>query len=289
LLIIGAMKSGTTGVFLDLCRHPGMFLPDNKEPHSLRDDKVLTPAGMAEYASLYERARPDQILCDASTGYTKRPDFPGVVQRALKVLPEGFRAIYVVREPVSRIVSHHFHEFIEGRVSADIDEVVRSDPRLLNYSRYGYQLEPWVEAIGPERVRVVRFEDYTSRRQETIEELCEFLGLDVSQLGEIEATVHNKNDGKPVMNQFWRRFQGSGLYRWGVRPLVSLRLRTALQKLILPKAPSRPPAPPEHTVAWIREQLADDVALLTRLAGRDTPMWSGYVATSTFSSGPCRE
>src|SRR5690606_34300557 len=111
--------------------HPGVFLPDNKEPHFLREDRVLTPQGQAEYAALYERARADQILCDASTGYTKRPDFPGVVERALEVLPEGFRVIYVVREPVARIVSHHFHEFIEGRVAADIDHVVRNDPRFL--------------------------------------------------------------------------------------------------------------------------------------------------------------
>ena len=276
LLMIGAMKCGTTGVFFDLCRHPGMFLPENKEPHALRLDKVLTPDGLREYAACYERARPDQILCDASTGYSKRPDFPGVVERALQVLPEGFRVIYVVRDPVARIVSHHFHEYIEGRVSADIDEVVRNDPRFLNYSRYGYQLEPWMEAIGPDRIRIVRFEDYTAHRRGTIEQLCEFVGLDPSQLGTIDTTVHNRNDGKPIINSFWRRFQGSAFYRLGVRPLVSLRLRAVLQKLILPKAPSRPPAPPEETVAWIRAQLAEDVAHISRRAGRDEPLWSGY-------------
>jgi hypothetical protein len=276
LLIIGAMKSGTTGVFMDLCRHPMVFLPDNKEPHALRDEKVLTSEGRAAYAALYERARPDQLLCDASTGYTKRPDYPGVVERALKVLPDGFRVIYVVRDPVARIVSHHFHEFIEGRVPADLDQVVRSDPRFINYSRYGYQLEPWVDALGVDRVRVVRFEDYTADRQATVAGLCECLELDSVLLPTLDATVHNQNQGKPVMNRFWRRFQSSSVYRYGLRPLVSLRMRAALQKMVLPKAPSRPPAPPESTLAWLREQLADDVVVISRLAGRAEPLWPGY-------------
>lgn len=278
------MKSGTTGVFMDLCRHPGVFLPDNKEPHALRDDAVLTPEGRAAYEALYQRARPDQLVCDASTGYTKLPDNPGVVDRALEVLPEGFRVIYVVRDPVARIVSHHFHEYIEGRVPADIDRAVREDPRFLNYSRYGYQLQPWVDALGAERVRVVRFEDYTADRQQTITDLCEFLQLDTSLLPALDATVHNKNEGKPVMNRFWRRFQSSGVYRYGLRPLVSLRMRAALQKLVLPKAPSRPPAPPEATVAWIREQLAEDVARISRIAGRNEPMWPGYVRDAAAAS-----
>src|SRR5690606_13308373 len=201
------------GVFMDLCRHPGVFLPDNKEPHALRDDAVLTPEGRAAYEALYQRARPDQMLCDASTGYTKLPDNPGVVDRALQVLPEGFRAIYVVRDPVARIVSHHFHEYIEGRVPADIDRAVRNDPRFINYSRYGYQLQPLVDAIGADRVRVVRFEDYTADRLGVVARLCEFLGLDPSQLAPLDNTVHNKNDGKPVMNSYWRRFQQSGVYR----------------------------------------------------------------------------
>ncbi len=270
------MKSGTTGVFMDLCSHPGVFLPENKEPHALRDDMVLTPAGHAAYAELYERAPSDQLLCDASTGYTKLPDNPGVVDRAVQVLPEGFRAIYVVREPVARIVSHHFHEYIEGRVPAQIDQAVRDDRRFLNYSRYGYQLQPWIDAIGPERVRVVRFEDYTADRQGVVTNLCEFLGLDSSLLPVLETTIHNKNEGKPVMNSFWRRFQSSGTYRYGLRPLVSLRVRAALQKMVLPKAPSRPPAPPEATVTWLRGELAGDVAHITRLAGRTKPLWDGY-------------
>ena len=44
-LIIGAMKSGTTGLFFDLCSHPRVFLPENKEPTRLASDDVLTTEG----------------------------------------------------------------------------------------------------------------------------------------------------------------------------------------------------------------------------------------------------
>ena len=45
LLLIGAMKAGTTSLYVDIASHPAAFLPENKEPMSLCYDDVLTPAG----------------------------------------------------------------------------------------------------------------------------------------------------------------------------------------------------------------------------------------------------
>lgn len=275
-LIIGAMKSGTTGLFLDLCRHPQIFLPSNKEPHSLRDDKVLTPEGQQEYASYYAQAREDQLICDASTGYSKLPDFPGVPERAVKVLSPHFRVIYIVRDPIDRIVSQHYHEFIQGRVPQSIDQAVREDPRFINYSRYAYQIAPWIQAVGNSRVKIVRFEDYVASRQETIAGLCEFLGLSTDLLPPVDTTVHNRADGKPVMNGLWQRVQASGLYQRGIRPLLSLRVRATLQKWLLPAAPGRPAELGEETREWLRGELEDEVQLFTRLAGHSNPLWCGY-------------
>ena len=42
-LIVGAMKAGTTSLFLDLGTHPAVFLPIDKEPNSLRRDDIFTP------------------------------------------------------------------------------------------------------------------------------------------------------------------------------------------------------------------------------------------------------
>lgn len=276
LLIIGAMKSGTTGVFMDLCRHPRVFVPQDKEPHALISDNVLTDQGRAAYAEHYQTATQGQLLCDASTVYSKRPDIEHVARRAVAVLPNNFRVVYLVREPIDRIVSHHYHEYIEGTVDFDIDTVVRTQPRLLNYSRYAYQLEPWREAIGNERIRVVRFEDYTSQRGETIAQLCKFLELPLDELPSADSTVHNRSEEKTVKTKFWQTIQESGWYRFGVRRLLSPRLRTQLLKRFLPQGPERPAPPSEETLAWLRTQLRDDVRQISAIAGSSEPLWPGY-------------
>ena len=284
LLIIGAMKSGTTGVFMDLCLHPQVFEQSNKEPHFLCSDKVLTAAGQAEYESVYEGAREDQLLCDASTGYTKRPDREGMAERAVKVLPDDFRAVYVVRDPIERIISQHHHEHVEGKVPASIDEAVRQFPRYVEYSRYGYQLTPWIEAIGPDRVRVIRFEDYKADRQKVTKQLCEWLGLDTALLPPPDSTVHNRAAGRPQITSFWQSVQRSSAYRRLIRPLVATRTRVLLQRLVLPKALDRPAPPSSATISWLRGQLADDVRQISRYAGSPTPLWGDYIEGTLASA-----
>ncbi len=276
LLIIGAMKSGTTGLFMDLCRHPGVYLPSFKEPFALGDDEVLTPVGRTVYEANYAAAGGDQLLCDASTGYAKLPEVSGVVNRALEVLPSDFRVVYVVREPIDRIISQHYHEFIEKLIGPDIDAAVREEPRFLDYSRYGYQLTPWINAIGRERVKVIPFESYKTDRQATVAQLCEFLGLPVDQLPEVDSAVVNRSEEKAAISPFWLAIHESGWYKRCIRPLVSPELRQRLQKTIFPKAPERPAAPSPETVAWLREQLAGEVRQISDYAGSADLLWKGY-------------
>lgn len=263
-LIIGSMKSGTTGLFFDLCDHPKVYLPDNKEPHALCDDNVLTAAGQQSYAALYEGATDDQLVGDASTGYSKLPERPGVVERATAVLPGNFRAIYIIREPISRIISQHYHEFSRGMVGPDINAVVREHSRYVDFSRYAWQLRPWVEAIGRDRIHVVLFEQYKSDRDATVAKACEFLGLDPAEMPAIDQQeVFNAGDGKPVPGKVWNAIRGNKLYQKLVRPLVSSRARHHLRKYFMRKAPPRPAPPTAETVAWLEEQLAADREELT--------------------------
>ncbi len=253
------MKSGTTGLFFDLCSHPDVYLPDNKEPHALCDDAVLTEPGRQAYAGLYTGARADQLVGDASTGYSKLPDRPGVVERALAVLPREFRAIYIVRDPIERIISQHYHEFTRGLVGPDINAVVREYDRYVNFSRYAWQLEPWVSAIGRGRIHVVRFEDYKTKRATAVAAACRFLGLDATALPPInEQEVFNAGDGKPVPGAIWKRIRENAVYKSLVRPLVSTHTRLHLRKYFMKSAPERPARPSEETAAWLTEQLADD-------------------------------
>lgn len=275
LLIIGAMKSGTTSVFMDLIKHPQVFEPQDKEPDDLCDDSVLTDAGLAKYTARYSKARPGQIVCDASTTYSKRPDFEGVPQRAVKVLPSNFKVIYVVRHPIKRIISQHRHEFTEGLVGPCIDDVVQEQSRFLDYSRYAFQIEPWLEMVGQERIRVIQFEEYTANRESIVHGLWKFLDLDPQAGEQIGNTIYNQSKSKPVTNDFWEQVRTSWLYQ-AMRPLISLSGRKVLRELILPRAKLELAAPSQETIDWLSKEIAQDTSQLQALLGDSSPNWSEF-------------
>ena len=266
-LIIGAMKSGSTTLYRDLMTHPRVFFPLDKEPCNLCDDHVLTDAGRGEYEALFRRARLDQICAEASTDYTKLPDRPGVPGRALRVLGPELKLIYIVRDPVRRLVSHHYHEYARGQMPADIAEAVERHPELVNYSRYAMQLEPWLEAFGPERIRVIRLEDYVAQRRAHVAAIEAFLGLDPRPELVRTEKVHNKSDGKPVAKGAMGSFSRSGFYRSLIRPLAPVWLKESLRRALLPKAPPRPAGPSDALVDRIRGELAPDQARFDELLG----------------------
>ena len=52
-----------------------------------------------------------------------------------------------------------------GNMSGDIDAAFDAHPELIDYGRYGYQLAPWVERFGAEKILVSSLEAMTSDPQ----------------------------------------------------------------------------------------------------------------------------
>jgi sulfotransferase family protein len=264
-LIIGGMKCGSTTLYRDLLTNPRVFFPIDKEPESLCHDEVLGDEGRAKYAAMFESAGADQLCAEASTAYTKRPDFEGVAERAKAVCSPDLKVIYLVRDPIKRIMSHHYHEYARGNMPESVDEAVRSFPALVNYSMYAMQVEPWIEALGAQRVRIIRFEDYVSDRAGWSSRLCEFLGIEAMP-DLIEADkVFNKSEGNPVMRGPWRLVAHNPAYRRFIRPLMPVGFKDRLRGKVLPKAPPRPEPPSADTRAWVLERVRDDQARLEEL------------------------
>jgi hypothetical protein len=267
------MKAGTTSLYKDLLANPRIFMPQDKEPHDLVHDGVLTPAGIDRYAQHFRGDRADQICGEASTGYSKRPTYERVPQRARQVLGSGLKVIYLVREPVSRIVSQHYHMYSNGKVDREIDLAIKTEPTFIDYSRYAMQLEPWLDAFGLDAIRVVKFENYIADRRRTIDELSRFLGVPTCSHLIQEGAMFNRSEGKPVLNGAWRRLVRNPIYRWLLRPLTTPAFRERVIHGVLPKAPP-PPAPPSlQTVDWIIDQLLEDTSRLADDLNWPKPIW----------------
>jgi hypothetical protein len=268
-LVIGAMKAGSTTLYEDLRANPGIFVIE-KELDSLSRPELTA----ASYGALFAAARPEQVTGDVSATYAKLPQTAGLAERAGTLLGDEFRVIYLVRDPVDRAVSHHFHRLVRRTIDPSIDVAVRADPRLVDYSRYGMQLEPWVDVVGADRVHLVHFERYVADRAGVLTQVLGFLGADLeTAAGADLAAVHNRGDERHVAVGGRGRVARSGLYRRHVRPRLPEHARRWLARRILPGPPPRPDPPSAATVDEILERTGPDCARLTQIFGPSAPQW----------------
>lgn len=273
-LIIGAMKSGTTTLYRDLLPNPAVFMPLDKEPSNLNTDEVLTPEGLKRYAELFESKRPEQVGGEASTSYTKIPTVTGVPGRARRVLGADVRLVYLLREPVSRAISHHAHALTTGDTTdRDFNRDVRAKEKYLDYSRYAMQAEAWLDVFGPDRLMFVRFESFVKDRKGTIERVSRFIGVEPRPDLVKEDAVYNKTSERVRSVGLVSRIAASRAYKKLVRPVLSVEFRTRFRSMVLPKANVQPVAPTAETIDWMIERLAPDMERLGRLMGHAGPVW----------------
>lgn len=269
LLLIGAMKAGTTTLYRDLLSSPDVYLPVEKEPGCLKTDEVLSDGGTQRYARQYRRGKTFPIRADATTDYSKLPDVSGVPRRARRLLGSDCRIIYLCRHPVDRAVSHYNHDYISGLVGANINGRILQSPPYLNYSRYSMQLDPWLQEFDLSRVQVLQFEEYVRSRQTTVDAVCEFLEIRSPELRD-EETNYNQTAGSPIIRGRWREFRETQLYQKLLRPLMPVELRRRVRESVLPRADlSTRDDLTEETVHQLWAHLQSEGESLSRLVGKE--------------------
>lgn len=174
-IIIGAMKCATSTLHDQLARQPGLFMSTPKEPNFFSDDEQWG-RGLDWYGSLFEAVPGDTLCGESSTHYTKLPTYPDTIHRMQETFPRPVKLIYIMRDPIERLISQYIHEWTQRVISEPIDDAIRSHPQLVQYSRYALQIAPYLESFGPEAVLPVFFERLLAAPQEELERVCRFIG-----------------------------------------------------------------------------------------------------------------
>lgn len=175
-IIIGAMKSATSTLQKQLTRQRGIFMTDPKEPNFFSDDDQYVK-GIDWYQGLFDRAGAQDLKGEASTHYTKLPRYPHCVERLQSyVSNQKPRLIYVMRNPVDRLISHYIHEWSQGVYKCGIDVAVQNYSELREFGCYAMQLRPYFDAFGQDTVLPVFFDRLTCDPQGELERVCRFIG-----------------------------------------------------------------------------------------------------------------
>jgi hypothetical protein len=181
-VIIGAMKCGTTSLLRYLSGHPQIAPCRIEEPHFFSEDDMYS-RGLDWYESLFQYdARTHRICLENSNSYAKYPYFASSVERIAQDL-DNPRFIYIVRDPVDRVVSHFNYSMRHGWINAGEKP---TDERFLSPSRYAMQLERFERFFPKESIFVVRLEDMMRDPQPALARVQAFLGLDVRPLEHVD-------------------------------------------------------------------------------------------------------
>ena len=172
-VIIGAMKCGTSSLHAQLAAQDGFFMSEPKEPNFFSDDDVYAK-GTDWYQGLFAGGE-DALKGESSTHYAKRPTYPACFERLSATLPRA-RFIYVMRDPLDRLVSHYIHEWTMGNVKGTLSEEIETARELIDYGRYAYQLEPYLAHYGRERILPVFLERMNADPQSELARIGAFLG-----------------------------------------------------------------------------------------------------------------
>lgn len=285
VFVIGAMKSGTTTLHADFSQHPDVSVAE-KEYDGLRRFDTASDTGRRAYR---DGLGDGELTVDITASYSMAPHLSGVACDAAAVEPRA-AVVYLVRDPVARIVSHHHHDLASGIVPAEIDTAVRKDPRLIDYSRYAAQLRPWFGAFPASSIRVVKFEDYVEDRRGTTDELLGWLGLRPLPAGADIDSVSNRTRGRVAARGRLRGWLHSDLYRHRIRPLVPQRVRSRTARAVLTTTPARPAPPSAETVRHILSELASDLRSLhdTTGVGWDVEEIARRASGRDTAGGPSR-
>ena len=261
-IIIGAMKSGTTTLYTNLQFHPKIGMSKLKELHffSRHYDRPVS-----WYSDQFTNEKP--LNGDTTPGYSWAHIFPKVAERIHETVPD-VKLIYIIRDPIDRIISHLHHDLYRDRFSPKkVDEAVLKDQQYVRTSQYYYQISHYLEYFDKKQILFVETNDLKADLNGTLNKICEFLGVEEINFEE-KAKAGNPN---PSTNKYLiKNYDAAHKYlpRFGAK-LYHLLFYAIKIKIDRPQLK-------EETLRALKKELYPDVEELKKLTGRDFSAWKTY-------------
>jgi hypothetical protein len=184
----GAQKSGTTALHYFLKKHPQIALPDRQEMHFFDDEEIF--ARPIDYELLHRHFRSigrSTIVGEITPSYLYSEP---AMERIANYNPP-IRLVILLRNPIDRAFAQWNMQRFKNREALDFLDALKEEPRRLAdlppiearrfaYHDRGYyseQLERVFKFFPREQVKIVKFEDFRDRKQDTLDGIFEFLGV----------------------------------------------------------------------------------------------------------------
>jgi hypothetical protein len=301
--IVGAQKAGTTSLYFYLKEVPEVYMSPLKEPfyfapHAVHNSASDIIRDKKEYLRLFEKANGFIAIGEATPIYLWDPDAPNLIHQTV---PHA-RIIMILRDPIERAYSNYLMRVrYSGVKSSFYDELIRDyrSPEKLygksqlyvEFGMYYEQVKRYFDIFGREQVKVIIFEEFVKRPEQTVNEVLAFLGIKCT-VTEIREQHNPYSVPRTPLSRLifalfrWLRARNIRFYK-----LLMLLPDSVLESLPLPSGKSsgfaarilfkrveKPKIEPE-AFKFLQEIYHDDVLRLQSLLGRSLP-WSTVSGSS---------
>lgn len=207
VIIGGTTKAATTSLFEYISAHPEVCGSLYKESRFFLDedyplDRKIPFGTIEHYNSLFSACLQKKVRLEATPDYLYSSHTP---QRIKQLLPDA-KLIFVLREPVSRLISWYKFALQNNILSATIsfDEFVAMQQKplpgytakqhlmALQQGKYIQYLTPYYEIFDKSKILILFYEDISQNHQTVMKEVCEFIGIDARFYENFNFQVHNK-------------------------------------------------------------------------------------------------
>ena len=279
--IVGAAKSGTTSLYEMLTRHPGVFMPDIKEPHFMVANQVKGKIptcvdNIGDYSSLYANAG-ERVTGEASVLYLYY--YQEAIRNIKKHCGDDVKIIIMLRNPVARAYSAYLYakmydanETLDFMLAlkAEDERIEKGANPMLYYkslSMYSNMVSAYKNAF--ENVKVIILDDFVKSPDAVYKDLCGFLGLvDVENI--TNATKSNEG-GRVWKNKKFGEILRNVTPNW-LRTVLKLFLGNyywRLKSYVVSRFMEKAPKMSEDESNWLCNYFTNDVMKLSKVIGRN--------------------
>lgn len=291
LFVIGAMKAGTSSLHSLLAQHPEIYMSPVKEPgYFIVPDGCRAPRPFATayagnrraYLGLFASAGSAKYVGESSPDYTRLPSIRGVSERLWQFSSEA-KLIYILRDPVTRSISHYWWNVQNHGEHRGIYEAIYTDEQYRDVSNYAMQLRPYIQQFGRERIYVMTLERLIADPDGSLRDVFSWLGLVSSHISAAHENETPRVLEVPVNGGLLHRIRFS--YLWDAAGQFVPKSLRALGRRAAYKHVDRSAVPTHDVVEYLRPIQLKQVHELCDLVGREFPEWKTVQAGSNPGGG----
>lgn len=287
--IVGAPRCGTTALYEYLRQHPQIFMPEHKEPQFFGDDLTHLHGRLSkrDYLRLFRAARPGQRVGEASTWYL----YSKSAAREIAHFAPDAQIIIMLRNPVDVMYSLHRElSFYGGETILDFEEALAAEPDRMAGHRRGpsrrpealyyrdavrwpEQIERYFDAIGPDRTKIILFDDFAGDVPAAYADTLRFLRVDTAFQPEFRVVNESKRPKHPGLQSIIVRPPGPIARLIPTLRRLPLAHRIRERILLANSRSERRPPMADELRRRLTAELTPELERLEALIGRDLTAW----------------